>query len=80
MGNGNDADQAVFTEVIGEFQQQWKAKEPEVYVADAALYSQENLEALGATPWISRVPATIAEVQQLMQTLPCLDVHRQLRG
>ena len=69
VGNGNDADQAVFTEVIGEFQQQWKAKEPEVYVADAALYSQENLEALGATPWISRVPATIAEVQQLMQTL-----------
>ncbi len=70
VGNGNDADQAVFTEVIAEFQQQWKATEPEVYVADAALYSEENLEALGATPWISRVPATIAEAQQLMQTLP----------
>ena len=70
VGNGNDADQAVFTEVIAEFQQQWKAAPPEVYVADAALYSQENLEALGKTPWISRVPATIAEAQQLMQTLP----------
>ena len=70
VGNGNDADQAIFTEVIGEFQQQWKAKEPEVYVADAALYSEENLEALGATPWISRVPATIAKAQWLMQTLP----------
>jgi transposase len=70
VGNGNDADQAVFTEVIAEFKQQWKATEPEVYVADAALYSEENLEALGATPWISRVPATIAEAQQLMQTLP----------
>ena len=31
---------------------------------------EENLEALGETPWISRVPATIAEAQQLMQTLP----------
>ncbi len=48
----------------------WKAAPPEVYVADAALYSQENLEALGKTPWISRVPATIAEAQQLMQSLP----------
>ena len=48
----------------------WKAAQPKVYVADAALYSEENLEALGKTPWISRVPATIAEAQQLMQTLP----------
>ncbi len=70
VGNGNDADQAVFTEVIAEFQQQWKAAQPEVYVADAALYNEENLEALGKTPWISRVPATIAEAQRLMQTLP----------
>ena len=70
VGNGNDADQAVFTEVIAEFQQQWKAAQPEVYVADAALYSEENLKALGKTPWISRVPASIAEAQQLMQTLP----------
>lgn len=42
----------------------------EVYVADAALYNEENLVAWGQTPWISRVPATIAEAQQLMQSLP----------
>jgi transposase len=70
VGNGNDADQAVFTEVIAQFQQEWQAAKPEVYVADAALYSEENLVALGETPWISRVPASIAEAQQLMQTLP----------
>ena len=29
VGNGNDADQAVFTEVIAEFRQQWKAAQPE---------------------------------------------------
>jgi hypothetical protein len=70
VGNGNDADQAVFTEVIAQFQQQWRAAAPKVYVADAALYSEENLIALGQTPWISRVPATITEAQQLMRTLP----------
>ena len=69
VGNGNDADQAVFTEVIAEFQQQWKAAPPSVYVADAALYSKENLKALGETPWISRVTACIALAQQLMQNL-----------
>lgn len=41
-----------------------------MYVADAALYHQENLIALQSTPWISRVPASINEAQQLMQTLP----------
>ncbi len=48
----------------------WKAAKPEVYVADAALYNKENIKALGETPWISRVPASIALAQQLMQTLP----------
>ena len=70
VGNGNEADQAIFTEVIAEFQQQWKAAQPEVYVADAALYNEENLAALGETPWISRVPGSIGEAEQLMQTLP----------
>ncbi|NET33269.1 MAG: IS1634 family transposase, partial [Cyanothece sp. SIO1E1] len=52
VGNGNDADKAVFTEVIEHFKQQWTAAKPEVIVADSALYSAENLQALGSTPWI----------------------------
>ncbi|NET33677.1 MAG: IS1634 family transposase [Cyanothece sp. SIO1E1] len=70
VGNGNDADKAVFTEVIEHFKQQWTAAKPEVIVADSALYSAENLQALGSTPWITRVPATITEAAWLMQTLP----------
>ena len=72
VGNGNDADKAVFTEVIGEFQQQWRAAAPEVFAMDSAFYCQENLKALerSATAWITRVPATIAEVPHLLQTLP----------
>jgi transposase len=40
-----------------------------VFVADAALYSADNLEALGTTPWISRVPASLIAAQTLLQTL-----------
>lgn len=70
-GNGNDADKAVFTEVIAEFQHQWSAAAPEVFVGDTALYSEDNIKALDSsnTAWITRVPATIAEASWLMQTL-----------
>ena len=69
--NGNDADKAVFSEVIGEFQQQWSAAAPEVFVTDSVFYCQENLKALerSGSAWITRVPATITEVPQLLQTL-----------
>lgn len=70
VGNGDDADKTVFREVIEQFKQQWRAAKPEVIVADSALYSAENLQALGSTPWITRVPATIVEASWLMQTLP----------
>lgn len=40
-----------------------------MFVADAALYSADNLEALGTTPWISRVPASLIAAQTLVQTL-----------
>ncbi len=46
VGNGNDADQALFTEVIAQFQQQWKAAQPEVYVADAALGGRGELRSV----------------------------------
>ena len=70
VGNGNEVDKAVFPEIIEQFKQQWRAAKPEVIAADAALYSAENLQSLGSTPWITRVPATIAEASWLMQTLP----------
>ncbi len=72
VGNGNDADKAVFSQVIGEFQQQWSAAKPEVFVTDSAFYCEENLKDLDRsdTAWITRVPATIAEVPELLQTLP----------
>ena len=70
VGNGNDADRTVFAPLIQQFQQQWTGEQPKVFSADAALFSEENLRALATTPWITRVPATLVAVQQLLQTLP----------
>ncbi len=50
VGNGNDADQAVFTEVLAQFQQQWKAAQPEVYVADAALGARREPGSIRSNP------------------------------
>ncbi|NJN38536.1 MAG: IS1634 family transposase [Acaryochloridaceae cyanobacterium CSU_3_4] len=70
VGNGNDADKSTFVPIIEEFKQQWSEQQPEVIVADSALYSANNLEALGSTPWISRVPASLSAAQALLQKLP----------
>lgn len=69
VGNGNDSESQVFPKVIEEFREQWNADELEVVSADAALYSEANLQTLGNTPWIIRVPATIAEATWLLEHL-----------
>lgn len=53
VGNGNDADKSTFVPIIQGVQQQWSEQQPEVIVTDSALYSADNLAALGSTPWIS---------------------------
>ena len=67
VGDGNESDSAVFAEVIAEFQQQWTLES--IYVADAALYSQENLQALAPLKWVTRVPLTLTSARQLVDAL-----------
>ena len=67
VGDGNESDRAVFAEVITEFQQQWTLES--IYVADAALYSQENLQALAPLKWVTRVPLTLKSASQLVDEL-----------
>ena len=66
-GDGNESDSAVFAKVIAEFQQQWTLES--IYVADAALYSRENLQALESLKWVSRVPLTLKRASQLVDEL-----------
>jgi len=70
VGDGNKTDQSAFPEVIKAFQAEWKGEQPELYVMDAAFYSEANLKEFGdRIQWISRVPATIKAVQELTQSL-----------
>ncbi len=81
VADGNESDQAIFAQLMGEFREQWDCEA--LFVADAALYNQENLQSLTNLQWLSRVPATIKEAQQLMEHLPDDEeafVFSQLKG
>ncbi len=54
---------AMFATIIADFKQQWQIDA--LFVADAALYTQENLQQMKHLPWVSRVPATLAAAKQL---------------
>jgi transposase len=45
--------------------QQWQLET--VFVADSALYSEDNLKLMGNLQWITRVPATLKQAKQLLQ-------------
>jgi transposase len=56
--------------MIREFKSQWQGEEPDVYVMDAAFYTEENLSNFQYNiKWLSRVPLTIKAAQELTQTL-----------
>ncbi|EGJ30933.1 MAG: hypothetical protein F6K38_01400 [Moorea sp. SIO3B2] len=63
----NEPDQAIFAQLIRQFPEQWQCEA--LFVADAAVYSEENLQSLRDLQWLSRVPATIKAAQQLMEQL-----------
>ena len=79
VADGNESDQAIFAQLMREFRQQWNCDA--LFVADAALYSGENLQSLTNLRWLSRVPATIKEAEQLIEQLPEEAFHlSQLSG
>ena len=57
----------IFGKLITEFKQQWEIDT--LFVADAALYTEENLEQMKELRWVSRVPATLKEAQQLLDNI-----------
>ena len=67
VASGNQSDQAVFGQRLQAFAQQWDIDG--ILVADAALYSIENLSKLGSLGWITRVPLTLSEAQALVSDL-----------
>ena len=64
MGDGNASDQKEIPLAITEFKKTFEFSG--LMVADAALYTQENLQILGEVKWLARVPLTIKAAKKLV--------------
>jgi transposase len=65
--DGNEADKAVFAELIEDFKEQ--VDFDALFVADSALFSQKNLQSLTGLSWLTRVPQTLNEAKRLLSEL-----------
>jgi transposase len=61
VDSGNVDDKSVFVSRLKEFRKQWTFEG--ICVADSALYTADNLEAMRELKWITRVPLSIKEAQ-----------------
>lgn len=68
LADGNQSDKARFADILLAFRQQWQFEG--LYVADSALYSEANLQALDGLQWLTRVPFTLRAATDLVTTLP----------
>ena len=78
VADGNESDRGVFANLIRDFRQEWNIDA--LFVADAALYSAENIQQLESLRWLSRVPATIKEAQKLLTLPKELFINSSLEG
>jgi len=67
VADGNESDSAIFAHLLQEFRQQWEIDV--LFVADAALYSEENIQQMHSLRWLSRVPATLTVAQFLLDNM-----------
>ncbi|WP_414588366.1 IS1634 family transposase [Scytonema sp. PCC 10023] len=67
LADGKESDSAMFATIIANFKQQWQIDA--LFVADAALYTEENLKQLQQLRWVSRVPATLAAAKHLLDNV-----------
>lgn len=67
VGDGNESDSAMFATLIADFKQQWQIDA--LFVADAALYTEDNLQQMQQLSWVSRVPATLTASKQLLDNI-----------
>ena len=68
LADGNQSDKTRFAALMQEFKSQWNFEG--LYVADSALYSQDNLAQLSEIRWLTRVPLTLTAASELVNHLP----------
>lgn len=76
--SGNESDKETIRTIIRDLTENLKSTEKVYHIADAEFYTQETLQLLGQhTFWITKVPATIAQVKDLEHSdltfTPCQD-------
>jgi transposase len=65
--SGNESDKKSIMEMIQKTQRAFKFDDSSYWIADSALYTEENLRLLGTqTKWITHVPATVGEAERLL--------------
>ncbi|RCJ33090.1 transposase, partial [Nostoc minutum NIES-26] len=67
VADGNEVDSAMFGTLIADFQKQWQIDA--LFVADAALYTEENLQQMLSLRWVSRTPATLTAAKELLENI-----------
>ena len=71
--DGNRADKESFPSIIQAYVSQMQesdSRELPYFIADSALYSEENINALSQVKWITRIPGTLNEVNELYRSIP----------
>jgi transposase len=77
VANGNQSDKARFAGILQEFKEQWTFEG--LCVADAALYSADNLKSMVGLKWLTRVPLSIKQAGELVESTIELQVSK-LKG
>ena len=65
VADGNEVDSAMFGTLMAHFHKQWQIDA--LFVADAALYTEKNLQMIVSFRWVSRVPVSLTAVKELLE-------------
>ena len=66
-GSGNQSDKKVFGEIAKKYKKQLEFET--TIVSDSALYSEDNLQLMKGIFWVTRVPLSIKQAQELVSNL-----------
>jgi len=74
VASGNESDNSIFASICQDFKKQLNLDS--LMVADSALYSAPNLEMLTNLKWLTRVPLSLKQAQQLVSQLNESEFHQ----
>ncbi len=70
-GSGNQSDKKVFGEIARKYKKQLKFET--TIVSDSALYTENNLKLMKGMSWVTRVPFSIKQAQEIVRNLSTED-------